>query len=57
MKLVESAQSAKAPIQGVADQIAKYFVPAIVVLAILSWVFWFSFAYSDTGKDSLFLGG
>ena len=57
MKLVESAQSAKAPIQGVADKIAKYFVPTIVLLAILSWVFWFSFAYSDSGKEMLFLGG
>ena len=57
MKLVESAQSAKAPIQGVADKIAKYFVPAIVFLAVCSWIFWFSVAYSDWGKETLWLGG
>jgi len=56
MKLVESAQSAKAPIQGVADKIAKYFVPIIVLLAVLTWIFWFSFAYSDYGKENLYLG-
>ena len=57
MKLVESAQSAKAPIQGFADKIAKYFVPTIVLLAVISWIFWFSLAYSDYGKEQLWLGG
>jgi len=57
MKLVESAQSAKAPIQGVADTIARYFVPTIVLLALISWIFWFSLAYSDFGKEWLYLGG
>jgi Cu+-exporting ATPase len=49
MKLVESAQSAKAPIQGVADKVARYFVPAIVILAAIAWIFWFSLIYSDWG--------
>ena len=56
MKLVESAQTAKAPIQGVADTIAKYFVPTIVILAILTWIFWFSLTYSDFGKEKLYIG-
>ena len=56
MKLVESAQSAKAPIQGVADKIARYFVPMIVLLSTLSWIFWFFLAYSDYGKENLWLG-
>jgi len=55
MKLVESAQSAKAPIQGVADTIAKFFVPTIVILAILTWIFWFALVYSDWGQDYLTL--
>jgi len=56
MKLVESAQQAKAPIKEVADKIAKYFVPIIVLLSILAWIFWFSYAYSDTGKEELYIG-
>ena len=57
MKLVESAQSAKAPIQGIADKIARYFVPTIVILAVLSWCVWFSLVYSSWGEESLWLGG
>ena len=56
MKLVESAQSAKAPIQGVADKISRVFVPAIVLLSTISWIFWFALAYSDYGKELLWLG-
>ena len=48
--MVETAQSAKAPIQGVADKIARYFVPSIVILAIIAWIYWFSFSYSNLGK-------
>mmetsp|Transcript_17281 Transcript_17281/g.23298 ORF Transcript_17281/g.23298 Transcript_17281/m.23298 type:complete len:110 (+) Transcript_17281:1525-1854(+) len=45
MRLVETAQATKAPIQRIADTVASYFVPAIVLLAVLTWVFWFSVAY------------
>ena len=47
MRLVEAAQTAKAPIQSAADTMAKYFVPTIVLLAILTWIFWFSVVYND----------
>ena len=56
MKLVEQAQSSKAPIQGVADKIARFFVPTIVLLAILTWTFWFSYAYSEYGKTHIYPG-
>jgi len=55
MKMVEQAQTVKAPIQGVADTIAKYFVPVIVLLALITWTFWFNFAYSDLGMEHLIL--
>ena len=57
MKLVESAQSAKAPIQGFADKIARYFVPTIVFLACLAWLCWFNIVYSEWGENKLWLDG
>jgi len=47
MKLVENAQNTKAPIQGFADKISSYFVPAIVTIAVLDWIVWFLIVYLD----------
>jgi len=46
MKLVEDAQSSKAPIQNVADSISNIFVPCIIAFAILSWIIWFTITYT-----------
>jgi Cu+-exporting ATPase len=40
-KLVEQAQASKAPIQRVADAVASYFVPAVIFIAIATFVVWF----------------
>ena len=40
IRLVEEAQGSKAPIQRVADQVAAYFVPAVIVLAFLTFAVW-----------------
>jgi Cu+-exporting ATPase len=40
IKLVKEAQISKAPIQKLADTIAKYFVPAVLIIAIISFVIW-----------------
>ncbi|KAF8702415.1 hypothetical protein HU200_032791 [Digitaria exilis] len=41
VRLVESAQMAKAPVQKFADQISKVFVPLVIVLSLLTWLAWF----------------
>ena len=43
IRMVESAQADKPPIQALADKIAGIFVPIVIVLAILTFITWFSF--------------
>jgi len=40
IRLVEQAQGSRAPIQRVVDQVAAYFVPAVIGLAALTFVVW-----------------
>ncbi len=44
VNLVADAQRSRAPIQKVADVVAGYFVPAVVVIAVLTFVLWAVFA-------------
>lgn len=43
IRLIEDAQGSKAPIQGFADRISAVFVPAVIGLAIMTFVVWFFF--------------
>ncbi|ELY57471.1 heavy metal translocating P-type ATPase [Natronolimnohabitans innermongolicus JCM 12255] len=40
VELVEEAQGSKVPIQGLTDRITNYFVPAVLVMAGLSFLLW-----------------
>ncbi|CAH8255972.1 unnamed protein product [Arabidopsis lyrata] len=41
VRLVESAQLAKAPVQKLADRISKFFVPLVIFLSFSTWLAWF----------------
>ncbi|WP_208995408.1 heavy metal translocating P-type ATPase [Pseudovibrio sp. Alg231-02] len=43
IQMVEQAQGAKLPIQGLVDKITSWFVPAVITIAILTVAVWFLF--------------
>lgn len=43
VKMVQDAQNSKAPIARLADTVSGYFVPIIMILAVWTFVIWFTF--------------
>ncbi len=41
VQMVSEAQRSRAPIQRLADVVSSYFVPAVIVIALISFVVWF----------------
>ncbi|MFO7577178.1 MAG: heavy metal translocating P-type ATPase, partial [Pelovirga sp.] len=41
IRMVEDAQADKAPIQRFADRVSGYFVPAVIVLSLLTFITWY----------------
>ena len=55
IRLVEDAQSSKAPIQRYADKVASYFVPAVISIAVISFLIWYLWGYGHyVGGDGTF---
>ncbi len=50
VKMVSEAQASRAPIQRLADSISGYFVPAVLMIAVVTFVFWY-----DTGSPAFAL--
>ena len=40
IQLVQAAQASRAPIQNLADKVSSYFVPAVVLIALISFIVW-----------------
>jgi Cu+-exporting ATPase len=54
VRLVQEAQASRAPIQRLADQVAAVFVPAVILVALLTFLAWFFFApQSNTDVSQL----
>ncbi|KAL7796884.1 E1-E2 ATPase domain-containing protein [Trichoderma ceciliae] len=55
VKLVQDAQTTRAPIQKVADTLAGYFVPTILILGFLTFLSWLVLSHSMPHPPMIFL--
>ena len=55
VKLVQDAQTTRAPIQRLADTLAGYFVPTILVLGFMTFVVWMVLSHALPNPPKIFL--
>ncbi|KAH9997186.1 heavy metal translocatin [Xylariaceae sp. FL0662B] len=55
VKLVQDAQTTRAPIQRLADTLAGYFVPTILVLGFLTFIVWMILSHILSNPPKIFL--
>lgn len=48
VRLMEQMQQSKAPIQRLADTISGYFVPIVLLISLITFIFWLSAGYSTS---------
>src|SRR5690606_14834827 len=47
VELVKRAQASQAPIQKVVDKVSSIFVPAVLIIAVLTFAIWYGFLGAD----------
>lgn len=52
IRLVEDAQGSKAPIQKMADRVSAYFVPAVIAIALLTFLSWYFLAPAEISSST-----
>jgi len=50
VRLVSEAQRSRAPMQRLADRVASYFVPAVILIAVLAFFGWIFSARSRASR-------
>jgi len=54
VELVKKAQNSHAPIQNLTDKVSEIFVPAVIILAILTFLFWYVFLGATVANSLIF---
>jgi P-type Cu+ transporter len=53
IRMVEEAQATRAPIQNLVDKISEYFVPAVVIISIITFSIWYFVLVPDDFRSAL----